>query len=50
MPKLKPGTFLWAPPPAAADAALEELCKARHKRQTSGKGNLQMIKKLRILY
>ena len=25
-------TLLWAPPPAAADAALEELLKARHKR------------------
>ena len=25
-------TFLWTPPPAAADVALEELCKARHKR------------------
>ena len=24
--------FLWAPPPAAADAALEELLKSRHKR------------------
>ena len=24
--------FLWAPPPAVADAALEELMKARHKR------------------
>ena len=24
--------FLWAPPPAAADAALEELARARHKR------------------
>ena len=24
--------FLWAPPPAVADAALEELAKARHKR------------------
>ena len=24
--------FLWAPPPAAVDAALEELCKTRHKR------------------
>ena len=24
--------FLWAPPPAVADAALEELLKARHKR------------------
>lgn len=25
-------TFLWTPPPAAADVALEELCKSRHKR------------------
>jgi hypothetical protein len=25
-------THLWTPPPAAADAALEELLKARHKR------------------
>ena len=24
--------FLWVPPPAAAEVALEELCKARHKR------------------
>jgi hypothetical protein len=24
--------FLWAPPPAAADAAVEQLCKAVHKR------------------
>lgn len=24
--------FIWAPPPAAADVALEELAKARHKR------------------
>jgi len=30
MPKGR--TFLWTPPPAAADVALEELCKARHKR------------------
>jgi hypothetical protein len=34
MPFHGPGmqTFLWAPPPAAADAALEEVLKARHKR------------------
>ena len=31
----KPGTFVWTPPPAAADAALEELRKARLKRQKS---------------
>ena len=24
--------FMWTPPPAVVDAALEELCKARHKR------------------
>jgi hypothetical protein len=30
-----PGTFIWSPPPAAADAALEELRKARIKRQES---------------
>jgi hypothetical protein len=28
----KNGLHLWAPPPAVADAALEELLKARHKR------------------
>jgi len=33
MPKLWLGIFVWAPPPAAADAAMEELRKARHKRQ-----------------
>ena len=33
--KTKPGTFIWTPPPAAADAALEELRKARLKRQKS---------------
>jgi hypothetical protein len=27
--KIKPGHFVWAPPPAAADVALEELRKAR---------------------
>lgn len=34
IPSHAPGgqTLLWAPPPAAADAALEELLKARHKR------------------
>ena len=35
MPRLRSGIFVWAPPPAAADAALEELRKARHKRQES---------------
>lgn len=35
LPDLRAGTFIWAPPPAAADAALEELRKARHKRQKS---------------
>ena len=35
MPVLQPGTFTWAPQPAAADAALEELRKARHKQQKS---------------
>jgi hypothetical protein len=29
------GTWVWAPPPAAADVAIEELRKARHKRQAS---------------
>jgi len=33
--RTKPGTFVWTPPPAAADAALEELRKARLKRQSS---------------
>jgi hypothetical protein len=34
IPKHEPkgNVHLWAPPPAAADAALEELLKARHKR------------------
>lgn len=35
IPGLRSGIFVWAPPPAAADAALEELRKARHKRQAS---------------
>jgi len=32
---IKHGTYLWQPPPAAADAALEELRKARLKRRQS---------------
>lgn len=35
MPKTRPGIFVWSPPPAAAEAAIEELRKARHKRQAS---------------
>lgn len=34
-PIIKKGTFLWAPPSAAAEAALEELRKAQIKRQNS---------------
>ena len=34
-PRILPGTFVWSPPPAAADVALEELRKARLKRQDS---------------
>jgi hypothetical protein len=34
-PRHKVGTFIWAPPPAAAAVALEELRKARIKRQDS---------------
>ena len=33
--KLKPGIFLWHPPPAADDAAIEQLRKARLKRRDS---------------
>ena len=33
--RIVPGTFVWTPPPAAAEAALEELRKARIKRQDS---------------
>jgi hypothetical protein len=32
---IAPGKFIWTPPPAAADVALEELRKARLKRQDS---------------
>lgn len=35
MPVTKKGTYIWAPPPAAADVAIQELRKARHKRQKS---------------
>ena len=34
-PRILPGTFVWSPPPAAAAVALEELRKARIKRQNS---------------
>jgi hypothetical protein len=34
-PAIKPGLFLWAPPPAAAEVALEELRMARLKRTRS---------------
>jgi hypothetical protein len=34
-PKILPGTFVWTSPPAAANVALEELQKARIKRQDS---------------
>jgi hypothetical protein len=34
-PEFKRGCYLWAPPPAAADVALEELRVARLKRQAS---------------
>ena len=35
IPSYKKGIFVWAPPPAAARQALEELRQARHKRQLS---------------
>jgi hypothetical protein len=34
-PKIVKGTFIWTLPPGAAEAALEEIRKARHKRQRS---------------
>eukprot|EP00980_Cylindrotheca_fusiformis_P025576 scaffold14111_cov133-Cylindrotheca_fusiformis.AAC.3 len=34
-PIIDPGTYIWSPPPAAAAVALEELRKARIKRQRS---------------
>ncbi len=35
LPNLVSGNFVWSPPPALALACLEEIRKARHKRQTS---------------
>lgn len=35
MPDTKKGTFIWSPPPAAAATCVEELRKARIKRQES---------------
>ena len=35
IPSYSPGAFVWAPPPAAARIAIEELRQARHKRQDS---------------
>ena len=35
IPVIKDGTYIWSPPPAAADVAIQELRKARHKRQDS---------------
>ena len=35
IPEHRKGNFIWAPPPAAAETALEQLRQARHKRQCS---------------
>ena len=35
LPVVKPGFFLWSPPPVATVAAVVEFRKARHKRQDS---------------
>ena len=35
IPNVQSGSFIWTPPPAAANVAIEELRKARHKRQNS---------------
>ena len=35
VPTYKKGNFVWTPPPAAAEACLEEVRKARHKHQDS---------------
>ena len=35
LPAIKKGTFIWTPAPSAAEAAIEELRRARHKRQNS---------------
>ena len=34
-PRYRKGTYVWSPPPAAAEPALEELRKARHRRTAS---------------
>jgi hypothetical protein len=34
-PEIKSGIFVWSPSPCAAEVAVEELRKARHKRQAS---------------
>ena len=34
-PRYCKGTYIWTPPPAAAEPALEELRKAQHRRTTS---------------
>ena len=35
VPKIQSGVYIWTPPPAAADACLEEIRKARMKRKSS---------------
>ena len=35
VPITQKGTYIWSPPPAAADVAIQELRRARHKRQQS---------------
>jgi hypothetical protein len=35
LPCIKSGSFIWTPAPCAAEAAIEQLRKARHKRQDS---------------
>ena len=35
VPIINTGTYIWSPPPAAADVAIQELRKARHKRHKS---------------
>jgi hypothetical protein len=35
LPCIKPGYFVWTQPPCAAESAVEELRRARHKRQLS---------------
>ena len=35
LPTIKEGMFVWSPAPCATEVAVEELRKARHKRQTS---------------